>query len=77
MNKIFNQKTFHYLSLIMAFTYIILGMWVYKHKMISPTDQKLNILAGVLLVIYGGFRGYRAYMGIKTINTLNDQNNAS
>ncbi len=76
MNKIFNQKTFHYLSLIMAFIYILLGMWVYKYKMISITDQKLNVIAGVLLVIYGGFRGYRAYMGIKNINTINDQNNA-
>jgi hypothetical protein len=76
MNKFFNQKMFHYLSLFMSFTYIILGMWVYKYKMISLTDHKLNIIAGILLVVYGGFRGYRAFMGIKAINTQNDQNNA-
>lgn len=70
------NKIFNYLSLFMAFFYVILGMWVYKYKMISLTDEVLNIGAGLLLVVYGGFRGYRAFMCIREMNLIDDEQNA-
>lgn len=71
--NLFRNKIFNYLSLFMAFVYVLIGLYILKYHLISEKEPYLNYLTCLIFVLYGAFRGYRAFMCIREVNTINDQ----
>ncbi|MBS1571170.1 MAG: C4-dicarboxylate ABC transporter [Bacteroidetes bacterium] len=62
---------FNWLSLIVGFFYIVLGIVVMVYKfLIIVLEPNIAYAMGSLLILYGCFRMYRAY---KNLNPKNDE----